>query len=128
MTAIIKSNPTSLSANYLSLSVFPGPINKIDWEDLHAQPPLNAVHHDMQAFAVPDYEARVVQFVGHLFEVQVGILGQTSETSLAFENNQVQNKKISAAVSVRVCINLCTDAATNSKTEYSVLSVEVSSR
>lgn len=118
--------------------MFPGPINKIDWEDLHAQPPLNAVHHDMQAFAVPDYEARVVQFVSHLFEVQVGILGQTSETSLAFENNQVQNKKISAAVSVRlvgVCINLCTDAevilqnaATNSKTEYSVLSVEVSFR
>lgn len=81
----------------------------------------------MQAFAVPDYEARVVQFVSHLFEVQVGILGQ-SETSLAFENNQVQNKKISAAVSVRVCINLCTDAATNSKTKYSVLSVEVSLR
>lgn len=64
-----------MSARYLSLSVFPWSIDEIDGKHLHAQPPLNAVHDYMQAFAVPDYKACVVQFVGHLFEVQVGILG-----------------------------------------------------
>lgn len=89
--------------SYLSLSVFPWPVDEIDREDLHAQPPLNAIHHYMQAFTVPDYKAWVVQFVCHLFEVQVGILRyrqkSTSETSVAFENNQ--NKQISATFSVR---------------------------
>lgn len=55
--------------SYLSLSVFPWPINEINWEDLHAQTPLNAIHHYMQAFTIPDYEAWVVQLVCHLFEV-----------------------------------------------------------
>lgn len=96
---------------YLSLSVFPWPINEIDREDLHAQAPLDAIHNYMQAFTVPDYKACVVQFVCHLFEVQVGILQDrqksTSDISVAFENDLLQkktNKKtptISATFSVR---------------------------
>lgn len=61
-------------ATYLPLSVFPGPVDQINWEDFHTQPPLNAVHHDVKAFTVPDDEAGMIQFVRHLFEVQVGIL------------------------------------------------------
>lgn len=62
---------------YLPLSVFPGPVDEIDWEDFHTQTPLNAVHHDVKAFAVPDDEAGMIQFIRHLFEVQVGVLRQT---------------------------------------------------
>lgn len=83
---------------YLSLGVFPWPIDEIDWKDLHAQPPLNAIHHYLQAFTVPDYKAWVVQFVCHLFEVQVGILGYSqnvNETSVNFENNLVQKPGLS---------------------------------
>ncbi len=74
--------------SYLSLSVFPWPIDEIDREDLHAQPPLNAIHHYMQAFTVADYKAWVVQFVRHLFEVQVGILRyrQKSASETSFQN------------------------------------------
>lgn len=60
--------------SYLSLGMFPGPIDEINREDFHAQPPLNTINHYMQAFTVPDNKAWVVQFVCHLFEVQVGIL------------------------------------------------------
>lgn len=67
-------------SSYLSLSVLPWPIDEIDREDLHAQPPLDAIHDYMQAFTVPDYKAGMVQFVRHLFEVQVGILGKRPKT------------------------------------------------
>lgn len=60
--------------SYLSLGMFPRSVDEVDGEDLQAQPSLDTVHHYMQAFTVPDYEARVVQFISHLFEVQVGIL------------------------------------------------------
>lgn len=55
--------------------MLPGPVDQINWEDLHTQSPLDAIDHDVKAFAVPDDEAGVIQFVRHLFEVQVGILG-----------------------------------------------------
>lgn len=46
------------------------------------QSSLNAINHYLQAFAVADNKAWVVQFVCHFFEVQVGILGPiTSESS-----------------------------------------------
>ena len=61
--------------SYLSFCVFPWSIDQINRKRLHAQPPLNAVHHDMQAFTVPDYKSCMIQLVGHLFEVKVGILG-----------------------------------------------------
>lgn len=54
--------------------MFPGPVDQINWEDFHTQSPLNAIHHNVKAFAVPDDEAGMIQFVRHLFEVQVGIL------------------------------------------------------
>lgn len=59
---------------YLSLSMFPGPVDQIDWEDFHTQTSLNAVDHDVKAFTVPDDEAGMIQFVRHLLEVEVGIL------------------------------------------------------
>lgn len=62
--------------------MFPGPIDEINWEDFHAQPPLNTIHHYVQAFTVPDYKAWVIQFVCHLFEVQVGILRQRKKTQV----------------------------------------------
>lgn len=68
--------------SYLSLCVFPWTIDEIDREHLNAQPPLNAIHHDLQAFTVPDYKTGVIQFVCHLFEVQVGILGFRQKTQV----------------------------------------------
>lgn len=56
-------------ATYLPLGVFPGPVDEINWEDFHTQAPLNAVHHDVKAFTVPDDESGMIQFVRHLFEV-----------------------------------------------------------
>ena len=60
--------------SYLSLCVFPWPIDEIDREHLNAQSPLNAIHHNLQAFTVTDWKTCVVQFVRHLFEVKAGIL------------------------------------------------------
>lgn len=54
--------------------MFPGPVDQINREDLHPQTSLDAVNYDVKAFTVPDDEASVVQFVRHLFKVQVGIL------------------------------------------------------
>lgn len=64
----------SFDVSYLSLSMFPGPVDQINWEDFHTQSPLNAIDHDVKAFTVPDDETGMIQFVRHLFEVQVGIL------------------------------------------------------
>lgn len=64
-----------MSVSYLSLRVFPWPVDEVDGENLHAQSPLNAIYHNMQTFAVPDHKAWVIQFICYLFEVQVGILG-----------------------------------------------------
>lgn len=66
--------------SYLSLSMFPWSIDEINREDLHAQPPLNAIHHYLQAFTVPDDKAWVVQLICNLFEVQVGILENSQKT------------------------------------------------
>lgn len=60
--------------NYLSLSVFPGPVDEVDREHLHAQPPLDATHHHMETLTVSDHEAGVVQLISHLLEVKVGVL------------------------------------------------------
>lgn len=59
---------------YLALRVFPGSIDQVNGEDFHAQTSLHAINHNVQAFVVPDYKARVIQFIRDLFEVQAGIL------------------------------------------------------
>lgn len=61
--------------SYLSLSMFPRAIDEIHRKTFNAQPSLDPIHHYLQAFAVSDYKARVVQFICHLFEVEIGILG-----------------------------------------------------
>lgn len=64
-----------MNISYLSLSMFPRPIDEIHRKTFNAQPSLDPIHHYLQAFAVSDYKARVVQFICHLFEVEIGILG-----------------------------------------------------
>lgn len=54
--------------------MLPGPVDEIDREHLHTQAPLDPIHHHLQSLAVPDYEARVIELVGHLFKVQIGVL------------------------------------------------------
>lgn len=56
--------------------MFPWPIDEIDRKDLQSsQPPLYAIYHYLQTLTVTDYKAWVVQFICHLFEVKIGILG-----------------------------------------------------
>lgn len=59
---------------YLPLCVLPGSIDQVNGEDFYAQTSLNSINHNVQAFVVPDYKARVIQFIRDLFEVQAGIL------------------------------------------------------
>lgn len=59
--------------------MLPGPVDEIDREHLHTQAPLDPIHHHLQSLAVPDYEARVIELVGHLFEVEIGVLKYKTE-------------------------------------------------
>lgn len=65
--------------------MFPWAIDEINRENLQTQPPLDTVHHYLQAFTVTNCKAWVVQFISHLFEVQAGILKRT-KTATEYKN------------------------------------------
>lgn len=80
------------SLRYLSLSMLPRPVDEVYREHLHAQAPLDPVHHHLQSLTVPDHEARVIKLVGHLFEVQIGVLKYTYK-NIPYKGQNKTNKR-----------------------------------
>lgn len=60
--------------SYLPLCMLPWSVDEVHREDLHTQTSLNTIHYNLQPFTVPDHEACMVQLVGDLFEIQIGVL------------------------------------------------------
>lgn len=58
--------------------MLPWSADEINWEHLHSQTPLDPIDHYLKSLTVPDQEAWVIQLIGHLFEIQIGVLRRTS--------------------------------------------------
>lgn len=58
--------------------MLPWSVDEIHWEHLHSQPPLDPIYHYLKPLTVPDQKAWVIKLIGHLFEIQIGVLRRTS--------------------------------------------------
>lgn len=62
--------------------MLPWSVDEIHWEHLHSQTPLDPTDHYLKPLTVPDQEAWVIQLIGHLFEIQIGVLRRASIVKL----------------------------------------------
>lgn len=70
--------------------MLPRSVYGINWKNFHAQPSLDAKHHNMQAFAVTNLKSWVVQFIGYYFEVQARILYAKNRRAVSLKRHNPQ--------------------------------------